>query len=577
VFDTALHRALVTNHQSDTVSVFDTNSYALVATIAVGAAPHGIVLDQDAHRAYVANAGGSDISIIDTTTSTVIGSFLAGIDPHWGFKHTPAFLALDAASHRLYVTHEIEEGSISVVDTNTLATVGQVITNSGGAFGITFDPIRHLVYVTTHSHTLYAIDTDTLAVSWTLPGVFSGRIKYDSVSGRLYVGSYSFVEGVHGVALVDPDLRAVISTVFTPNVYGFDVGGSNSRLYTVDYWNNRLRAVNGELTSILGDLVTCCHVDTTSIDPSTGLIWFADELGTIQIVEDRIPAAGRAEDQTVDTAEDTPKLIGLHATGAQGPLNYEVVNGPAHGTLTGTAPNVTYVPALNFSGSDQFTFRVKNGSDTSNVATVVLHVTPVNDPPSVATASSYSVVLGNTLTLQASGSDADDANLQYTWDVDGDGTFEAPGQTVSYTGTVAGPHTVTVRVTDAAGATATATSTVLVGYNVCWLYDPTKAWRSGATVPVKVQLCDAAGVNRSNASVTIHATQLSQTSTAATSAVQDAGQANPDSDFRFDASLGGTGGYIFNFKTTGLSTGTYQLVFVAGADSTAHSAPFQVR
>ena len=60
--------------------------------------------------------------------------------------------------------------------------------------------------------------------------------------------------------------------------------------------------------------------------------------------------------------------------------------------------------------------------------------------------------------------------------------------------------------------------------------------------------------------------------------VEDSGSANPDSNFRYDASLGGTGGYIFNLSTRGLATGTYNLNFkVVGADPTIYSAPFQVR
>jgi len=46
--------------------------------------------------------------------------------------------------------------------------------------------------------------------------------------------------------------------------------------------------------------------------------------------------------------------------------------------------------------------------------------------------------------------------------------------------------------------------------------------------------------------------------------IDDAGNANPDSDFRFDPTLGTSGGYIFNLKTTGLTTGTYNLYFTAG-------------
>jgi hypothetical protein len=58
--------------------------------------------------------------------------------------------------------------------------------------------------------------------------------------------------------------------------------------------------------------------------------------------------------------------------------------------------------------------------------------------------------------------------------------------------------------------------------------------------------------------------------------LDDTSPANPDNNFRYDATLGTTGGYIFNLSTGGLATGTYQLTFLAGADPTIHSVLFQV-
>ena len=114
-------------------------------------------------------------------------------------------------------------------------------------------------------------------------------------------------------------------------------------------------------------------------------------------------------------------------------------------------------------------------------------------------------------------------------------------------------------------------------YAVCRLYDQTKAAQSGSTIPIKLQLCDAAGGNLSSSTIALHATGVTQVSTSISGAVQSAGNANPDNDFRFDAALGSTGGYIFNLKTTGLSTGTYNLNFTVGDGSFSYAAPFQVK
>jgi sugar lactone lactonase YvrE len=114
-------------------------------------------------------------------------------------------------------------------------------------------------------------------------------------------------------------------------------------------------------------------------------------------------------------------------------------------------------------------------------------------------------------------------------------------------------------------------------YNVCLLYDRTKVVKSGSTIPIKLQLCDSSGNDLSSSSITVHGVSITQVSTSITGTVQDSGNANPDNDFRFDITLGPTGGYIFNLSTNGLTTGTYNLNFTAGSDPVSHAAPFQVK
>lgn len=114
-------------------------------------------------------------------------------------------------------------------------------------------------------------------------------------------------------------------------------------------------------------------------------------------------------------------------------------------------------------------------------------------------------------------------------------------------------------------------------YHVCLSYDPGKAVQSGATYPIKLQLCDSAGNNLSSPSITVHAVSVTQTSTSTSWPVQDSGNANPGNNFRFDAAPGTTGGYIFNLSTKGLATGSYTLNFTATGDTFVYGAPFLVR
>ena len=118
-----------------------------------------------------------------------------------------------------------------------------------------------------------------------------------------------------------------------------------------------------------------------------------------------------ASDQAVATNEDTAKAITLSATDAEGsPLTYAIGTGPAHGTLSGAAPTVTYTPAANYNGPDSFTYKANDGALDSNVATVTITVTAVNDAP-VAVNDSYSTNEDTPLTIAAPGVLANDTDV----------------------------------------------------------------------------------------------------------------------------------------------------------------------
>ena len=124
----------------------------------------------------------------------------------------------------------------------------------------------------------------------------------------------------------------------------------------------------------------------------------------------------------------------------------------------------------------------------------------------------------------------------------------------------------------AATAPSTDTAMLNVTFNICLEYDPTKAVKSGATYPIKIQLCDVNGNNVSSADIVLQAMGVSLVSTTVMGDVISSGEANADNNFRFD-----NGTYIFNLKTTGLSTGVYNLYFKAGSDPVLHTVQFQVK
>jgi thermitase len=121
----------------------------------------------------------------------------------------------------------------------------------------------------------------------------------------------------------------------------------------------------------------------------TGTYWQNGRVNAYNAVQPTVPnAPPSAVDDAYSTAEDVvfsiaaPGILSNDSDKDGDPLTASRVSGPANGTLTLNANGgFTYAPALNFNGSDSFTYKAYDGKAYSNVATVTLTVNAVNDPP----------------------------------------------------------------------------------------------------------------------------------------------------------------------------------------------------
>jgi subtilisin family serine protease len=136
-------------------------------------------------------------------------------------------------------------------------------------------------------------------------------------------------------------------------------------------------------------------------------------------VNDNVPVndAPIAQNDSFITDEDNSVFVTLVGTDSDGDsLTYSIVNQPLNGVLSGTAPNLIYIPNNGYFGSESFTYKCNDGVNDSNIATIsvtINEVMPVNNAP-IAQNDSFITDEDNSVSVTLVGTDSDGDSLTYS-------------------------------------------------------------------------------------------------------------------------------------------------------------------
>ncbi len=126
-----------------------------------------------------------------------------------------------------------------------------------------------------------------------------------------------------------------------------------------------------------------------------------------------------AVDDSGTTTEDMPVTVKVLSNDSDVDGDTLAVTGvtqPAHGTVVVNPDgSVTYMPARNYNGPDQFSYQVSDGKGGTDTAVVDIVVTPVNDAP-VANPDAATVAEDTAAVINILGNDSDPDGDKLTLD-----------------------------------------------------------------------------------------------------------------------------------------------------------------
>ena len=386
---------------SSQIYVFDAGASLTIAPVATGATfnTREDVPLMDSLIASDADGDPLTYSIVQaptsgsvTMTNAATGAFTYTPDANVSGQDTFTFIASDGTLNSNEATVIINIAPVNdapVAGDDTFTTdMGTPLSGTVAAVDVDGDPLTYYLFNDCALGTV-VLNAGTGAFTYTPNAGVTGS---DTFTFKAHDGKKESNIGTVSITITDPNSAPVAedsthntddTTAVNGTMIATDPDGDPLTFYLITLPNDGTLVVNDAAT---GDFTYTPAVGKTgqysfTFAASDGALV---SIGTVTITVTGPNVAPEAEDGTATTSQNTPVDGMLVATDANGdPLTYILVDNGTQGTavIDENTGAFTYTPNADVTGSDTFTFKVNDGQEDSNTATITVTINRINSTP----------------------------------------------------------------------------------------------------------------------------------------------------------------------------------------------------
>jgi YVTN family beta-propeller protein len=258
-------QAYITNLNDGTVSVIDTATNTVTATVFVGTFPNGVAVTPDGAHVYVANIFGNSVSVIDTASNTVTATVLVG--PH------PFGVAVSPDGAHVYVGNQ-GDGTVSVITTAS-NTVTATVHVGVGPTGLAVTPDGARVYVANEgSGTVSVIETagNTVFATVTVGGGPVG-VAVTPDGARVYVGNFLGST----VSVIATASNTVTTVPVGQSPEGVAVTPDGTRVYVANFNGNSVSVIATASNTVAATVTVGVNPAGVAVTPDGAHVYVANQ------------------------------------------------------------------------------------------------------------------------------------------------------------------------------------------------------------------------------------------------------------------------------------------------------------